>query len=103
MNRVSNTFIRKVTSSQNLLKFGHLAGQPFASYVFIVAQYYSQRLAGILRETVRRVELSADISQDDCALLELKRVLLLKIAALEADAAESSAGADDLDRPPRAA
>jgi len=69
-----------------------------------VAQYFfSQKLAGILRDTVRRVQLSADFSPDDRALQDLKRVLLLKIAALEADAAPSDAGADDAHQPPRAA
>ena len=68
-----------------------------------MAPHYAQKLARILRETVRRVELSTDISPDDRALLELKRVLLLKIAALEADAGQPAAAADEAHQPPRAA
>jgi hypothetical protein len=41
------------------------------------------QLAEVLRETIRRVEQSADVGPDDPALLELKRIILLRIAALE--------------------
>lgn len=44
----------------------------------------SQQLAAILRDTLKRVEVSADVSPDDSALTELKRVILLKLASLEA-------------------
>lgn len=63
----------------------------------------SKTLAAVLRETVRCVELSSDISPDDHALLELKRVLLLKIAALEADTAHPGTDGEDLLHPSRAA
>jgi len=68
-----------------------------------VASHFSQRLAEVLRDTVRRVELNNDMSPNDPALLELKRLLLLKIAALESEAAESKAGVDGVRQPPRAA
>lgn len=42
------------------------------------------QLASILRDTLKRVEVSADVSPDDSALAELKRVILLKLASLEA-------------------
>jgi hypothetical protein len=60
-------------------------------------------MAEVLRDTLRRVELSTDMSPKDPALLELKRLLLLKIAALEVETAQAKAGADGLHRPPRAA
>ncbi len=41
------------------------------------------QLAEVLRETIKRVEQSADVGPDDPALLELKRIILLRIAALE--------------------
>jgi hypothetical protein len=68
-----------------------------------VTRNSSKKLATILRETVRRVELSSNINPDDRALLELKRVLLLKIAALEADAAPSESGTKELRQPLHAA
>src|SRR5579875_1608737 len=43
------------------------------------------QLAEVLRETIRRVEQNADVGPDDPALLELKRIILLRIAALERD------------------
>jgi hypothetical protein len=64
-----------------------------------VTRNSSKKLAAILRETVRRVELSSDISPDDRALQELKRVLLLKIAALEADIALSETCVEDAQHP----
>jgi hypothetical protein len=60
-------------------------------------------MAGVLRDTLRRVELSTAMSPNDPALLELKRLLLLKIAALEEEAAQAKAGEDGLHSPPRAA
>ena len=54
----------------------------------------SHKLAVILRDTLRRVELSADISPDDPSLVELKRTLLLRIDALEAEAARTEASTD---------
>lgn len=45
--------------------------------------YTSNQLAEVLRETIRRVEQGTDVSPDDPALLELKRIILLRIAALE--------------------
>jgi hypothetical protein len=57
----------------------------------------------ILRETVRRVELSADVSPNDPALADLRRILLLKIAALEAEDPKSDTGFGDIHQPPRAA
>jgi hypothetical protein len=63
----------------------------------------SQRLAQILRDTLRRAELSADINPDDRALLKLRRTLLLRIAALEEDAAGSEADPAEEHRPLRAA
>jgi hypothetical protein len=61
-----------------------------------VTRNSSKRLAGILRETVRCLQQGPDIGPDDRALLELKRDLLLKIAALEADAAPSAADTDEV-------
>jgi hypothetical protein len=94
---------------RDILSFEHPAARPGASYPFTVASHLSQKMAGVLRDTLRRVELSADMSPNDPALLELKRLLLLKIAALEAEAAPARAGADSLPgvdslhRPPQAA
>jgi len=48
--------------------------------------YTSKHLADILRDTVRTIEQGTDVSPDDPSLLELKRVLSLKIAALESEA-----------------
>jgi hypothetical protein len=45
--------------------------------------HLSQSLADALRETMRSLEQSTDLSPDDPALLTLKRILVLKIAALE--------------------
>jgi hypothetical protein len=54
----------------------------------------SQKLAVILRDALRRVELSADTSPEVPSLVELKRTLLLKIDALEAEAERTEAGTD---------
>ena len=45
--------------------------------------FTTPQLVDILRDTIRRVEQSADIGPDDPALLALKSVILLRIAALE--------------------
>lgn len=45
--------------------------------------YTPNQLAEVLRETIRRVEQGTDVSPDDPALLELKRIILLRIAALK--------------------
>lgn len=45
--------------------------------------FTSHQLVEILRDTIRRIEQSADIGPDDPALLSLKSIILLKIAALE--------------------
>jgi hypothetical protein len=66
----------------------------FVSSLETGLMHASHRLAVILRDTLRRVELSADIGPDDPSLVELKRTLLLKIDALEAEAARSEAGTD---------
>jgi hypothetical protein len=50
----------------------------------------SRQLAEILRDTLKRVEVSADLSPGDSALAELKRVILLKLASLEAGEAKAS-------------
>ena len=55
--------------------------------------YTSAQLVEILRETLRRVEQIADISPDDPALIALKRVVLLRIAAIEIEGAEESPAA----------
>ncbi len=41
----------------------------------------------MLRDTLQRIEQSADINPDDPALLELKRIILLKSAELEREEA----------------
>jgi hypothetical protein len=48
----------------------------------------------MLRETLARVELTSDVCPDDPALSDLKRMLLLKIAALEAKDRLRAAGND---------
>ncbi len=63
----------------------------------------SQKLARILRDTLRRADLSADIIPDTRALLELRRALLLRIAALEEDAAKPEADPAEVEQPLRAA
>lgn len=45
--------------------------------------YTPNQLAEVLRETIRRVERGTDVSPDDPALIELKRIILLRIASLE--------------------
>jgi hypothetical protein len=45
--------------------------------------YTPSQLAEVLRETIKRVEQGTDVSPHDPALLELKRIILLRIAALE--------------------
>jgi hypothetical protein len=50
--------------------------------------------AAMLRETLRRVELSAKMSPKDRSLAELKRTLRLKIEALEAEAERADADQD---------
>jgi hypothetical protein len=52
--------------------------------------YSSRQLAEILRDTIRSVEQGTDIGPDDPALLELKRIILLKVAALESEASQES-------------
>ncbi len=52
--------------------------------------YSSRQLAEILRDTIRSVEQGADVGLDDPALLELKRIILLKVAALEMEASQES-------------
>jgi hypothetical protein len=52
--------------------------------------YSSSQLAEVLRETIRRVEQGTDVSPDDPALLELKRIILLRIAALELEETRAS-------------
>jgi hypothetical protein len=53
--------------------------------------YTSSQLADVLRETIRRVEQGTDVSPDDPALLELKRIILLRIAALELEETRATA------------
>ncbi len=48
--------------------------------------YSPRQLAEILRETIRTIEQDTDISPNDPALLELKRIILLRVAKLEAEA-----------------
>ncbi len=45
--------------------------------------YSQSQLVEVLRDTIRRLEQSIDVSPDDPALLELKRIILLKIASIE--------------------
>jgi hypothetical protein len=52
--------------------------------------YTSNQLADVLRELIRRVEQSTDVSPDDPALLELKRIILVRIAALELEATRAT-------------
>jgi hypothetical protein len=49
----------------------------------------ASQLADSLREVIRNVEESAGVSPDDLALVELKRILLRKIAALEEEQVRS--------------
>jgi hypothetical protein len=49
----------------------------------------SQKLAAVFRDTLRRVELSADLNPNDSSLPDLKRSLALMIAALEVKAAQA--------------
>ncbi len=53
--------------------------------------YSPRQLAEILRETIRNVEQETDINPDDPALLELKRIILLRVAKLESEAAQEPA------------
>ena len=47
--------------------------------------YHPRALAEILRNTLSSVEAADDMSPDDPALLELRRIVLLKIASLESE------------------
>ena len=52
--------------------------------------YSSRQLAEIPRDTIRSVEQGTDVGPNDPALLELKRNILLKVAALEKAASQES-------------
>jgi hypothetical protein len=52
----------------------------------------SRQLAAILRDTLRRVELSTDIDPHNRSLFDLKLLLLFKIDALEAEATREESG-----------
>jgi len=52
--------------------------------------YTPNQLAGVLRETIKRLEQSMDVSPNDPALIELKRIILLRIAALELEDTRTS-------------
>jgi hypothetical protein len=47
--------------------------------------------ADALRDTIRAIERGTDISPEDPSLVELKRILLLKIAAFESEAQAETA------------
>jgi hypothetical protein len=60
-----------------------------------------RHLADILRDTIRSVEQNTDLHPDDVSLLELKRILNQKIAALELEATkEQTAGLACVPLPP---
>lgn len=52
--------------------------------------YTPNQRAEVLRETIKRLEQSMDVSPDDPALIELKRIILLRIAALELEDTRTS-------------
>lgn len=52
--------------------------------------YTPNQLAEVLRETIKRLEQGSDVSPDDPALIELKRIILLRIAALELEDTRAS-------------
>lgn len=52
--------------------------------------YTPNQLAEVLRETIKRLEQSMDVSPNDPALIELKRIILLRIAALELEDTRAS-------------
>lgn len=56
----------------------------------MVAVYSPQQMADMFRELIRHVEEGADVSPDDPALIELKRIVSLRIAVLEEDHEEGS-------------
>jgi hypothetical protein len=63
--------------------------------------YSPRHLADILRDTIRSVEQNTDLHPDDVSLLELKRILNQKIAALELEATnEQAAGLACVPLPP---
>jgi hypothetical protein len=62
------------------------AALPSPKRVRLRAMHPSREMANMLRDALTRVELSIEISPDDTSLGELRRLLLLKIAALEATA-----------------
>jgi hypothetical protein len=53
--------------------------------------YSPRHLAEILRDTIQSVEQNSDVHPDDVSLLELKRILNQKIAALEVEATKEHA------------
>jgi hypothetical protein len=58
----------------------------------------SQLLASMLRDTLRRVELSAEINPGDTELTELRHALTRKIAALEGEGNEMGENTRDYPR-----
>lgn len=56
----------------------------------MVAFYSPHQMADMFRDLIRHVEEGADVSPDDPALIELKRIVSLRIAVLEEDHHEES-------------
>ena len=48
-----------------------------------MSPYTYKTLIGILRETLKGIEDSTDLNPNDPSVVDLKRTLLLKVAALE--------------------
>lgn len=60
----------------------------------------SHKPAAILRDVIRRIEQDTDISPDYPVLIELKRILLLRIAALEMEESSPESSAQTAAVPP---
>ena len=57
----------------------------------MVAAYSPHEMADMFRDLIRHVEEAAEVSPDDPSLIELKRIVVLRIAELE-----KGQSADDL-------
>lgn len=49
----------------------------------MVAAYSPHQMADMFRDLIRHVEEEAEVSPDDPSLIELKRIVVLRIAELE--------------------
>lgn len=56
----------------------------------MVAAYSPHQMADMFRDLIRHVEEAAELSPDDPSLIELRRIVLQRIAVLEKDGQEET-------------